>query len=819
MKYSIPEIAEHTQGQLVQNGTSPFITQLCLDSRKVFLASESVFFAFKGKNHDGHRHLNELYQKGVRTFVVELEIPKDTLPEASIILVQDSLAALQKLVAAHRNNFSISVIGITGSNGKTVVKEWLNVMLADDYSIARSPRSYNSQTGVPLSVWNLDQGHTLAIFEAGISLSGEMEKLEKIIRPNIGIFINVGDAHLENFESKQLLAIEKAKLFKHCKVLISSADYPAMTSAVATLNNEQITWSMHGLADLRLIQRITTSDRTLIECSWKGLECNFDLNFTDDASVENSMCCIAVLFYLGYSSSRIQQLLQRLAQIAMRLEVISGAGNAVILNDSYNSDIHSLEIALDFLSQQAHGKIKTVIISDIEQSGWPADRLYARVNELMVSKGVNSVIGIGAGMVEYNSIYSMQIETYFDTDSFLNAIKLDSFYNRAILVKGARNFKFERIVSALQEQSHDTVLEVNLNALSHNLNYFRSKLKPGVKLMVMVKAFGYGSGAKEVAGLLEFNKIDYLAVAYVDEGVALREAGISLPIMVMNAERSSLDTLIRYRLEPEIYSFRSYLNFVEALKRVDYQGQYPIHIKCDTGMHRLGFMTSDVQQLTGELSKSTRLKVVSAFTHLAAADEPQHDEFTAKQLEQFDHFCLQLEKSIDYKFIRHTSNTAAIQRFANAQYDMVRLGIGLYGVAAFAQDQQHLQSVGKLKTVISQIKNIKKGESIGYGRSYIAANNMITATIPLGYADGLRRSLSNGVGEVIIHGKRCPIVGRVCMDMMMIDISHIKATEGDEVIIFGTEISLIELAHKSGTIAYELLTSISSRVKRVYLSE
>lgn len=822
MKYSINEIAECTQGQLIRSGVSDNISQICLDSRKVFLASESVFFAISGNNHDGHLFLPELYKKGVRAFVVEYGEYSESLPEAAIIVVKNSLDALQKLTAAHRSKFHIPVIGITGSNGKTVVKEWLNVMLADEYSIVRSPRSYNSQTGVPLSVWNLDEGHDLALFEAGVSLPGEMEKLERIIRPDIGVFINVGNAHLENFESGQQLADEKAKLFEHCKVLITSADYEEMNRAVQKLDltsTQHITWSMKGDADLKLIGRNTTVDLTILRCTWKDVECSFDLHFTDEASIENAMCCIAVLFQLGYDATRIQLLLQRLAPIAMRLEVISGSGNSVIVNDSYNSDIHSLEIALDFLAQQAHGKSKIVVISDIEQSGWPADRLHTRVNELMLSKGIDRIIGIGAGMVENTSRYSIDITAYPDTDSFLKNIKQESLYNKAILVKGARNFRFERVVYALQEQSHDTVLEINLNALSHNLNYFRSKLKPGVKLMVMVKAFGYGSGAQEVAGLLEFNKIDYLAVAYVDEGVALREAGISLPIMVMNAERASLDTLIRYRLEPEIYSFRSFSNFQDALFRANYEGRYPIHIKCDTGMHRLGFVAEDLDKLKDELSKSSSAKVVSVFTHLAAADEPKHDEFTANQLLQFDNFCFELEKSLDHSFIKHTSNTAAIQRFPDAQYDMVRLGIGLYGVAAYAEDQQRLQPVGKLKTVISQIKHIKKGESIGYGRSYIASKEMTTATIPLGYADGLRRSLSNGVGEVIIHGKRCPIVGRVCMDMMMIDISHINASEGDEVIIFGTDISLIELAEKSGTIAYELLTSISSRVKRVYLSE
>lgn len=821
MKYQITEIAEITGGRIIRQGHVSFITHLCIDSRKIFLPAESLFFAIPGKNHNGHQFMLDAYRSGVRAFICE-HVPQAELPsDTSVITVEKTVEALQKLAAFHRSRFHYPVVGITGSNGKTIVKEWLNVMLAEDYSIVRNPRSYNSQVGVPLSVWNMDDTHSLGLFEAGISLPGEMHNLQQIINPIVGIFLNIGNAHLENFSSKQEIANEKIKLFSACPVIITSSDYDEINIALKSLSHDPqiVSWSLKRDADLTLRKKTSASGVTILDCTWRGADCRFEIHFTDDASIENALACITYLLYLGYSNERIGQLLQRLTPIAMRLEVIAGAGDATIVNDVYNSDIHSLEIALDFLGQQSHSKKQVVILSDIEQSGWSNDKLHHRINELIVSKGIGKLIAIGRGMSGFICASGVDYMYYPDTESCLEDLNPSAFAGSAILVKGARQFRFERIVSALQEQSHDTVLEINLNALAHNLNHFRSKLKPGVKMMVMVKAFGYGSGAREVAGLLEFNKIDYLAVAYVDEGVALREAGISLPIMVMNPEHTALDTMIRYRLEPEIYSFRMLNNFLEVLERSGHRISYPVHIKFDTGMHRLGFDPKEASELGVVLSKRSSVKVVSAFTHLAAADEPEHDSFTELQLSKFEQATAELEQHLGYSFMRHTSNTAAIQRFPAAQYDMVRLGIGLYGVAAYPDEQKQLMPVGRLKTVISQIKNIGIGESVGYGRSFRADKPLTIATIPLGYADGLRRSLSNGVGEVEIAGKRCPIVGRVCMDMMMIDITGVNAKEGDEVIIFGSSISLIELAQKSGTIAYEILTSISSRVKRVYLSE
>jgi alanine racemase len=758
----------------------------------------------------------------VRNFVVEHE-PQSSIPDANVVVVKSSVKALQQIAAAHRKQFDIPVVGITGSNGKTIVKEWLNQLLCDDFNLVRSPKSYNSQIGVPLSVWNMEPLHTLALFEAGISMPGEMDALEKIISPTVGIFTSIGSAHSENFLSKRQLIGEKLNLFAHCPVVIcpEDGDIAALIQPwLATKTILRTPTAEHAI-------RASTATSATIELKWNELLLEFQLPFRDKASVENCITCIALMLHLGFEPTIIQDRLGRLTALEMRLQLIEGENDCTLVNDAYSNDLHSLEIALDFLGHHARQQSKTVILSDLFQTGLNDDELHKRIARLLQGKGITQFIGIGASMSKHASYYSEHSLFFSSTESFLAELTTDHYVKRAILIKGARDFRFERIVSAFQQQTHDTVLEINLNALAHNLRYFKSKLPSSTKLMVMVKAFGYGSGAEEVASLLEFNKADYLAVAYTDEGVELRKAGISLPVMVMNPERSSLPTLIRHKLEPELYSFRTANNFLQALQAADIaerspseaEGPYPVHIKIDTGMHRLGFIADEMLELFEWLTANKQVRVASVFTHLAASDSNQYDAFTRQQLHIFNDCCDRIAMHVKNPFMRHALNTGGIERFPDAAMDMVRLGIGLYGVSASGDDQQHLQTPGKWKTIISQIKQIKGGESVGYSRAFVAPFDMTIATIPVGYADGLRRTMSNGQGYVMVRGEKAPIVGNVCMDMTMIDVSATHCSEGDEVEIFGEHISLIEFARMCNTIPYEVLTSISQRVKRVYVQE
>jgi Alr-MurF fusion protein len=823
LAYSTQQLANITGGNWIQLAHDEPIVGFCLDSRKITSTAEIAFLAISGKNHDGHKYIGSAYSKGIRTFIAEKQINASDYAGANILIVNNATEAFQKIVSHHRHQFNLPVIGITGSNGKTIVKEWLNTLLAEDYRIVRSPKSYNSQIGVPLSVWNIDIHHTFGIFEAGISLKGEMLKLEKVIRPKIGVFVNIGTAHLENFSSTQELADEKAKLFLHSETIIYSSDYEEISNALNKFeyqNATKICWSFkHNMANLIFSDVRKSNDRAELTGHWNSKKMHFDVPFSDDASIENCACCITMMLHLGYGEVLINERLSRLIPVAMRLEVVNGVNHSVIINDSYSSDLHSLEIALDFLNQQAHGRKKIVILSDIAQSGLAAAELLQRVQEILLSKKTDQLVAIGRAFIENASLLQIPHQVFSGTTEFLQSLQLENFADSIILIKGARDFKFEKIVDRLQEQAHDTVLEINLNAMTHNLNYFRGKLKPGVKMMVMVKAFGYGSGAIEVSKLLEFNQVDYLAVAYADEGVALRRSGVSVPIMVMNPDHHSFGTIIRHNLEPEIYSFRTLQLFLDALHSSPFTGHYPIHIKLDTGMHRLGFEAAEIDKLCKELALASHVKIQSVFTHLAATDLASFDSFTQSQLSLFEKLSTDISARLKMDFMRHAANTGGIQRFSQAQYDMVRLGIGLYGVSADESEQSQLQTVGTLKTIISQIKHIQPGDSVGYSRKFIAAKPTTIATVPLGYADGLRRSLSNGAGQVIIKKQKCKIVGNVCMDMTMIDITGIEAKEGDEVIVFGAPQSLNEIAEQCGTIPYEILTSISQRVKRIYLSE
>ncbi|MBN8695057.1 MAG: bifunctional UDP-N-acetylmuramoyl-tripeptide:D-alanyl-D-alanine ligase/alanine racemase [Bacteroidetes bacterium] len=827
MNYKISDIASIIAAKTNGNGDpDALIKNLLIDSRKLSNAETSLFFAIKGDRHDGHSYIHELYEKGVHHFVVS-KLPEniEQYKAASFLLVNDTLLALQVLCAHHRKQFHIPIIGITGSNGKTIVKEWLFQLMREDKNIVRSPKSFNSQVGVPLSVWQISAEHNLGIFEAGISMPKEMRSLESIIQPTIGLLTNIGQAHDENFENQDQKVKEKLKLFVNTEALVYCKDYLSVHNHIQedrTLQEVKLfTWSKKTRADL-LVGRITkSSNDTEIQGIYKNDFIRITIPFTDEASIENAIHCWSMMLYLGYENSVIAERMKFLSPVAMRLELKEGINNCSIINDSYNSDLGSLSIALDFLNQQKQHPKKTLILSDILQSGRNEETLYKEVAELIHKKGISRLIGIGEAISGQAHQFNIEKTFYRSTNEFLQQFNNSFFRDETILLKGARAFGFEAISKVIQQKAHETVLEINLNAIVHNLNYFRSKIKADTKIMAMVKAFSYGSGSFEIANILQFHRVDYLAVAYADEGIELRKAGITMPIMVMNPEEQSYDAMIHYNLEPEIYSFRVLNLFEETLKRSERANQQPIpiHLKLDTGMHRLGFEENDINELIVRIKNNKHLTIRSIFSHLAASDEPEHDDFTWFQIKKFNAMSEQIKAHFSQPIIKHILNSAGISRFPDAQFEMVRLGIGLYGIGANATEQTQLQNVSTLKTSISQIKNIPANETIGYSRKGVATRDMQIATVPIGYADGLSRKLSNGKGKMMIKGQYAPIVGNVCMDMCMIDITDIKANENDEVIVFGDNLSITEIAKDVGTIPYEVLTNVSRRVKRVYYQE
>ncbi len=827
MNYSISAIASIINGNISGNNDNNIVIKnLLIDSRKINTAENSLFFAIKGERNDGHIFIADLYEKGVRSFVVS-DLPADlsAYADASFILVKDTLLALQMLCAHHRAQFHIPVIGITGSNGKTVVKEWLFQLMREDKNIVRSPKSFNSQVGVPLSVWQMHRENDLAIFEAGISKPHEMELLEPIIRPTIGLITNIGQAHDENFENQHQKIAEKLKLFAYSEILIYCKDYLLITEELAEnkiLEGLSVfTWSRKSRADL-LIGRITkNATDTEIQAVYKNNFIRINIPFLDEASIENAIHCWALLLYLGYENPVIAERMKFLSPVAMRLELKEGINNCSIINDSYNSDLSSLGIALDFLNQQKQHPKKTLILSDILQSGRNEENLYKEVAELIHKKGISRLIGIGEAISRQADLFQVEKSFYNSTSDFLQHYNNTLFRDETILLKGARAFGFEAISKVIQQKAHETVLEINLNAIVHNLNYFRSKIKADTKIMAMVKAFSYGSGSFEIANILQFHRVDYLAVAYADEGIELRKAGITVPIMVMNPEEQSYDSMLQYNLEPEIYSFRVLSLFEETIKRSErnLNKQISIHLKLDTGMHRLGFEESEINELIVRIKNNKQLKIKSIFSHLVATDEAEHDEFTWLQIRRFNEMNERIQSHIGYPVLRHILNSAGISRFPDAQFDMVRLGIGLYGIGVNPGEQAQLQNVSTLKTSISQIKHIPANETIGYSRKGLAVRDTVIATVPIGYADGLSRKLSNGRGKMMVKGKPAPIIGNVCMDMCMIDITDIHANENDEVIVFGEAYPIAEVAKDVGTIPYEVLTGVSRRVKRVYFQE
>jgi len=823
--YSIEQILKFTGGKLIaSNPQEQNISDILIDSRRLINPEHCVFIALVTRKNDGHKYIRELFDKGIKTFIIS--DATSAIPNTNAILVDDTLLALQKIAAAHRSMFDIPVIGITGSNGKTIIKEWLFQLLSADYTVTRSPKSYNSQLGVPLSVWQLKPESELAIFEAGISEPDEMGKLQPVILPTVGIFTNIGQAHSENFINRQQKVGEKLKLFTKVDTLIYSPDYSDIQETMirsGILDNiDTFTWSRKQEAKLRIINTELQPDRqTLIAGLYNGQEVSIKIPFTDEASIENAIHCWAALISMGYKNEVIARRMLGLQPIAMRLELKEGINHCSIINDSYNSDINSLKIALDFLNQQQQHKKKTVILSDILQTGLNENDLYSEIAGLLEQKEVTRIIGIGNTISRQATKFSMEKLFFSSTQDFISKFSFAEFQNETILLKGARVFEFEQISQALQQKAHETVLEINLNALVNNLNYFRKKVDPKTRIMAMVKAFSYGSGSFEIANILEFHHIDYLAVAYADEGVELRKAGIKTPIMVMNPDEQSFDAIIKHGLEPEIYNFRSLKLLEEAVKSNIIPDNKPVkvHIKLDTGMHRLGFAIDEIEPLIEKLWQMKLIYVQSVFSHLASSEDPKDDDFSNLQIERFVEMAEKIRAGSDHYILMHILNSAGISRFPHAHFDMVRLGISLYGIENSTIDKGHLEDVSTLKSTISQIKTVKAGETIGYNRMWKAENDMQIAIVPVGYADGLNRKLSNGVGHVYVHGENARMVGNVCMDMCMIDISSIDAVEGDDVIIFGKGHPISELSETLETIPYEVLTNISRRVKRVYFHE
>ena len=820
MNITSSDIARIVNGNL----TGPpdlIVSEIVTDTRQLSISDGLLFIALKGKNHDGHNFIDNLFQNGIRIYMVE-KLPDDfnEYIGAAFIETANTLTALQLLASFVRKSFKSPVIAVTGSAGKTVVKEWLADILGLTTSVIRSPKSYNSQIGVPLSILKLDDKYKLGIFEAGISLPGEMGKLQQIIEPDIGVITNIGDAHSENFQDNLMKAEEKLKLFISSSLIIYCSDHELIHQSI--LNNEilkskkLIDWSCEKeKAAIYVKKSLLPRGRTGISTTFKGVTSDFEIPFSDRASVENAITVAAVCLALGTPAEIISSGLKGLVSVAMRMELKSGINNCQLIEDYYNSDPGSLGMALEYLKSQ-DGRNSTLILSDFVQSGREEKDLYSEVARLIRRTGIKKFIGIGSALIRNSSLFDSRARFFYTTDEFVNSFNSFNFKNEIILLKGARIYEFEKIGKLLERQIHQTVLEVNLDAISHNLNEFRRHIEPGTRIMAMVKAFAYGAGPVEISELLEYHRVSYLTVAYADEGVELRNSGVTLPVMVMNPDPSASELLIKYSLEPEIYSLLSLEQFASVASRHGLIG-YPIHIKIDSGMHRLGFMPEDVDSLTNRIKNLECLRIVSVFSHLAASDDPELDDFTNYQVEVFLKAVKKIQDNVGYKFLRHILNSSGVARFPQYQFEMVRLGIGMYGVGHF--EGLDLKIAGHFKTRISQIKTIKAGEPVGYGCADVSEIERVIAILPVGYADGLNRKLGNSKGSLFIKNSRVSIIGNVCMDMCMADITGLNAKEGDEAEIFGEKISINEIAEICQTIPYEILTSIPRRVKRVFFRE
>lgn len=822
MTYSIDEISGMI-GAERHGFCRSDISWILTDSRSLCFPAETLFFALTGKRNDGHNYIRNLFDRGVHNFVVSrLPETMDDYPDCNFLLVRDTLAALQTLAARHREHFDIPVIGVTGSNGKTIIKEWLYQLIEPDRNVTRSPRSYNSQIGVPLSVWLLGNQTELAVFEAGISKKDEMGKLWKMIRPTIGILSNIGQAHQRNFQSLQEKCIEKLKLFKDCDVIIYDSDNTLIQDCVnkSVVTAREIAWSRINQEKPLFISGIETdAEKTEVRYRYIGIDGSYTIPFTDEASIENSLHCLAVCIYLMMPPEVIAQRMARLEPLAMRLEVKDGNYGNTIINDSYNSDLSSLGIALDFMARRGEGKKlgRTLILSDILQSAWSAGELYRKVARLVESRGIERLIGIGLDLMENARQFDVPEKVFFETtEDFLKSDIPDSLRQQMVLVKGARPYQFEKIVECLELKVHETILEVNLQALAENLDHYRSMLKPKTKMVCMVKASAYGAGATEVSRTLQERHVDFLAVAVADEGAELRRAGISTGIMVMNPERTSYGTLFEHKLEPEVYSFQLLDSIIKA---AEHRGitNFPIHVKIDTGMHRLGFQPDDMPALVERLKRQTAVIPCSVFSHFVGSDSPDFDDFTVIQAERFVRAADTLQAAFKHHILRHICNSAGIERFPQYHFDMVRLGLGLYGINPI--DNGVLSPVSTLKSTILQIRTLEPGETVGYSRKGAIGKTSRIAAVPIGYADGLDRRLGQGHAYCMVNGKQARYVGNICMDVCMIDVTGIDCREGDPVQIFGPELPVSVLSDILGTIPYEILTSVSPRVKRVYYME
>ena len=821
MFYSIEEITSLIGAH--RYGTADAqIGWLLTDSRSLIFPETTLFFAIQTSRNDGHKYIRQLYQRGVRNFVVKsLPENKDLYVGANFLKTMDPLKSLQRLAERHREEFSLPVIGITGSNGKTIVKEWLNQLLSSEMVITRSPRSYNSQIGVPLSVWLINEHSQMGIFEAGISQNGEMQALQTIIQPTIGLLTNIGKPHQENFESLSQKCKEKLRLFKECQILIYNEDEDVVRTCVddCSYSFTRFAWSMSNpKAELYIPKIIKQNSSTEIHYIYKEKEQYLTIPFIDDASVENAIHCLAVCLFLQLDSDKLQQRMASLEPVAMRLEVKEGVRGCTLINDSYNSDLKSLEIALDFMNrrQNRDGRQQILFLSDILQSGVPAEELYQSVADLLQSYQIHRIIGVGPEISRYIDKFQMEHEVFSSTEELLASGLINCLQDVVILIKGAHSFRFDLLSEQLSLKVHETTLEVNLNALVANYNHYRNYLKPETKMVCMVKASAYGSGSIEVAKTLQDHQVDYLAVAVADEGVALRKGGIHSNIMIMNPEMTAFKDMFDYELEPEVYNFRLLKALVHAAEKEGIT-HFPIHVKIDTGMHRLGFNPDEVSELVAFLKSQSAVIPRSVFSHFVGSDGDDFNEFTQKQFAIFDKASSELQGAFLHKILRHICNTAGIERFPQYHLDMVRLGLGLYGIDPY--NNQMLDQVSSLRTTILQIRNISAGETVGYSRKGILKRDSRIAALPIGYADGLDRHLGCGKAYCLVNGCKAYYVGNICMDVCMIDVTDIPCKEGDEAVIFGDELPVTTLSDILGTIPYEVLTSISERVKRVYYQD
>ncbi len=796
------------------------IDWILTDSRSLCFPEETLFFALKTQRNNGHKYIPNLYKRGVRNFVIS-ELPDNIndYTDANFLQVGNVLKALQKLAAKHREQYQVPVVGITGSNGKTVVKEWLYQLISPEKVITRSPRSYNSQIGVPLSVWLMNERTELGVFEAGISEPGEMEQLQHIIQPTIGVLTNIGGAHQENFESLQEKCMEKLMLFKDCDVIIYNGDNELISSCVqkSLFTAREIAWSTEDPERPLFIESIKKDDTgTTVKYRYLGFFKEYRIPFIDDASIENSLNCLAVALYLMIPTEEIAARMAHLEPIAMRMEVKEGKNGCVLINDSYNSDYASLDIALDFMARRSEtkGRKRTLILSDILESGIPPKLLYQQVAGLVQNRGIERIIGVGEQISGEASAFETEKQFFRTTTELINSGILETIQNEVVLIKGARAFQFDRITDLLELKVHETILEINLSALVDNLNYYRNKLNPETKMVCMVKASAYGAGSFEVAKTLQDHRVDYLAVAVADEGADLRKAGITCPIIIMDPEDTAFKTMFEYHLEPNIYGFRILEELIKAAER-EGVSNFPIHIKLDTGMHRLGFdPKKDIPQLINRLQRQSAVIPRSVFSHLVGSDAERFDGFTQQQIQLFKQAADELQAGFKYKILKHICNTAGIERYSDSQFDMVRLGLGLYGIDPF--DNHVINNVSTLKTTILQIHDVPADETVGYSRKGTLNRDSRIAALPIGYADGLDRHLGNRRGYCLVNGKKAPYVGNICMDVCMIDVTDIDCKEGDKAIIFGNELPATVLAEWLDTIPYEILTSVSGRVKRIY---